>query len=229
MGPIQVFILDEHQLFADALALRLAHEPGITVIGSASSVELAHAAIDLRHPDIVTVELAVGRDGDGDVVQSLRARYPTIAIVVVAGSDDVRTAARAVKSGAHGFVGKAATLTELLTALRIVHGGEAHIPAHLLRGVLEELRQPYDERSEWQDRLGRLTSRELTVIQLMVAGLDPAAIAERLFLSLHTVRTHIKNILAKLEVHSSLEAVSVALRAGLRPNGAGSTSGSGTV
>ena len=69
----------------------------------------------------------------------------------------------------------------------------------------------------WQEKVDRLTQREREVLELMVAGLDRAAIAERLYLSINTVRTHSKNILAKLGVHSSLEAVSVALRAGMRP------------
>jgi NarL family two-component system response regulator LiaR len=121
-------------------------------------------------------------------------------------------------------VGKSAATDELIEAFHAVLAGEARLPKRLLAPVLRAL-QEAPRFNEWQERVNVLTPREQEILALLVAGRDRASIAEELVVSINTVRTHTKNILAKLDVHSSIEAVSIALRAGMRPAKARATAG----
>ena len=142
----------------------------------------------------------------------LTRREPPIRVIAMFAGEDPAAATDEIRAGATAVVTKETSIADLCQALVAVMEGGAWVPSHLLGDVLKELstgRRP----NQFGERIGRLTARERDVIDLMVAGRDRAAIAQELFLSINTVRTHTKNILAKLEVHSSLEAVSVALKA----------------
>ena len=216
----RVLIVDDHKMFTDALAWRLGSEPDLEVVAVATTERDALQAIDLRHPDVVVLDVELEARGDGiELLRSLEDAQPDTRVLVVTAHDDATTAARALSAGARAFVPKDTPPDDLVSVLRAVVAGETHVPPDLLTHVISELRRSNGAKNVWQEKVDRLTQREREVLELMVAGLDRAAIAERLYLSINTVRTHSKNILAKLGVHSSLEAVSVALRAGMRPDG----------
>ena len=137
------------------------------------------------------------------------------AVVVVTGHETVEVAALAVRAGAKGFVSKLDHTEELVETIRAVHQGRPGSPNRLLAGILAELQRAAKEDDELVRRLSLLTDREREVLAYLAAGTERAAIARELFISAHTVRTHVQRILTKLGVHSQLEAVSVALRAGL--------------
>lgn len=214
----RVLIVDDHKVFADALSWRLNAEPDLEVVAVANTPNAALRAIDLRDPDVVVLDVELAENGDGiDLIRSLQETSPGTRVLVVTAHDDPSTAVRAVGAGARAFVPKDTPSDELVVVVRAVMAGETRVPPQLLTEVISSLRRVNAEQNEWQQKLARLTAREREVLELMVAGLDRAAIAKRLYLSINTVRTHNKNILSKLDVHSSLEAVSVALRAGMRP------------
>jgi DNA-binding NarL/FixJ family response regulator len=134
-------------------------------------------------------------------------------LVVTSASEDVQRAFESARVGASAFVSKASGFDEMVRAILGAVRGESWIPPRLLTGVLEEFRSRRAE-LDHDYRVQRLTEREREVLRYMMAGFGRARIAEELLLSINTVRTHAQNILWKLEVHSSLEAVSVALQAG---------------
>lgn len=214
----RVLIVDDHKVFAQALSWRLSAEPDLEVVGVAVSHQAALRAIDLRNPDVVVLDVELGDQEDGvALLRELQEIGSSANVLVVTAHDDWQTATRAVSAGARGFVPKDTPAEEIAAVLRGVAAGDTLVPPRLLTKVISQMRQANGTRSVWQERVERLTPREQEVLALMVSGLDRASIARRLFLSVNTVRTHNKNILAKLEVHSTLEAVSVALRAGIRP------------
>jgi DNA-binding NarL/FixJ family response regulator len=137
--------------------------------------------------------------------------------VVLAEKDDPRRAALALQAGASGWVAKDCSLQRLLTVVRGVLRDETHLPPALLTGVLRELTAARKHRTESEQLVESLTPREREVLRCMVAGLGRKAVAERLYLSPHTVRTHMQNVLGKLGVHSTLAAVALARRAGVGP------------
>ncbi|WP_406148303.1 LuxR C-terminal-related transcriptional regulator [Streptomyces sp. NBC_01012] len=161
---------------------------------------------------------AGGVQVDGiSLVAGVRAGQPRIRTVVLAEKDDPRRAATALQAGASGWVAKDCSLQRLLAVIRGVLRDETHLPAALLTGVLRELTAARKHRTESEQLVESLTPREREVLRCMVAGLGRKAVAERLFLSPHTVRTHMQNVLGKLGVHSTLAAVALARRAGVGP------------
>ncbi|CAL9469880.1 LuxR C-terminal-related transcriptional regulator [Streptomyces sp. enrichment culture] len=151
------------------------------------------------------------------LVGGVRAAHPGVRTVVLAEKDDPRRAALALQAGACGWVAKDCSLSRLLTVIRGVLRDETHLPPALLTGVLRELTAARRHRTESERLVESLTPREREVLRCMVAGLGRKAVAERLYLSPHTVRTHMQNVLGKLGVHSTLAAVALARRAGVGP------------
>ncbi|MEW2547765.1 response regulator transcription factor [Streptomyces sp. NPDC047002] len=151
------------------------------------------------------------------LVAGVRSSHPAVRTVVLAERDDPRRAALALQAGAFGWVAKDCSLQRLLAVIRGVLRDETHLPPALLTGVLRELTAARKHRTESERLVESLTPREREVLRCMVAGLGRKAVAERLYLSPHTVRTHMQNVLGKLGVHSTLAAVALARRAGVGP------------
>jgi DNA-binding NarL/FixJ family response regulator len=209
-------VVDDHELFVDALARRLEIEPSVELVGRANSTATAMRALGRATVDVVIVDADLDGDDGMALVASIVSQELAPAVVVVTGHETVEVAARAVRAGAKGFVSKLDHTEELVDTVRAVHQGETRLPNRLLAGILAELQRAAREDDELVRRLALLTDREREVLAYLAAGTDRAAIARELFISAHTVRTHVQRILTKLGVHSQLEAVSVALRAGLR-------------
>jgi DNA-binding NarL/FixJ family response regulator len=209
--PIRVLVADRERAVAQALARSLAGSPDFAMIGWCSTLRDAEAQAVSERPDVVVLDERLAQGKLLSAIAELQKLRPEVAVVVTSPDADVNRALDAVRSGAAGFVAKDGDLREMTDTVRGVARGEMWVPPALLSGVLQGIlgrSVPED------DRLARLTDREQQVLACMVRGLDRARIAQELILSINTVRTHTQNILAKLEVHSSLEAVSVALRSG---------------
>ncbi|MFI7009856.1 LuxR C-terminal-related transcriptional regulator [Streptomyces sp. NPDC050145] len=242
MVRIRVLVVDDHRIFAESLAAALAAEPDVEVAAAGSGPAalrcLERAAGEGRRFDVMLVDADLGtaaaeglrppaavpdgaaQDGlvDGiSLVAGVRSGRPAVRTVVLAERDDPRRAALALQAGASGWVAKDCSLSRLLTVIRGVLRDETHLPPALLTGVLRELTAARKHRTESEQLVESLTPREREVLRCMVAGLGRKAVAERLFLSPHTVRTHMQNVLGKLGVHSTLAAVALARRAGVGP------------
>ncbi|MFJ2866967.1 LuxR C-terminal-related transcriptional regulator [Kitasatospora sp. NPDC087314] len=287
MGRIRVLVVDDHRIFAEALAAALAAEPDVEVgaAGSAAAAEraLERAAVEGRAFDVVLIDADLGAEGAGatgartrpgqdpadaarrrlappvppprhpatppvapsggrpvdllrpdpyradplraapptsdgiTLLARLRRAHPGLRAVVLAAVDDPHRAARALHAGATGWVAKESSLARLLAVVRGVLRDETHLPPALLTGVIRELTTARRDRTESERLVDTLTPREKQILRCMVAGLGRQAVAERLYLSPHTVRTHMQNVLGKLGVHSTLAAVAVARRAGVGP------------
>ncbi|NBM18765.1 response regulator transcription factor [Streptomyces sp. GC420] len=240
MVRIRVLVVDDHRIFAESLAAALAAEPDVEVSAAGSGPAalrcLERAAAEGRRFDVLLVDADLGsahgppvvaravpdqaEDGlvDGiSLVAGVRTVQPSVRTVVLAEKDDPRRAALALQAGASGWVAKDCSLQRLLAVIRGVLREETHLPPALLTGVLRELTAARKHRTESERLVESLTPREREVLRCMVAGLGRKAVAERLFLSPHTVRTHMQNVLGKLGVHSTLAAVALARRAGVGP------------
>ncbi|MER5550202.1 response regulator transcription factor [Streptomyces sp. NPDC002793] len=256
VARIRVLVVDDHRIFAESLAAALAAEPDVDVSAAGSGPAalrcLERATAEGRRYDVMLVDAELGilapgavrsvpaqrgaPDGAADgapvdgisLVAGVRAGHQDLRTVVLAEKDDPRRAATALQAGASGWVAKDCSLQRLLTVIRGVLRDETHLPAALLTGVLRELTAARKHRTESEQLVESLTPREREVLRCMVAGLGRKAVAERLFLSPHTVRTHMQNVLGKLGVHSTLAAVALARRAGVGPAALGPVSGSGS-
>lgn len=243
VARIRVLVVDDHRIFAESLAAALAAEQDVDVSaagsGPAAMRALERAAGEGRRFDVLLIDADLGTvaaDGvpgqrvpgqegtptegavDGiSLVAGVRSGQPAVRTVVLAERDDPRRAAAALQAGAGGWVAKDCSLSRLLAVIRGVLRDETHLPPALLTGVLRELTAARKHRTESERLVESLTPREREVLRCMVAGLGRKAVAERLYLSPHTVRTHMQNVLGKLGVHSTLAAVALARRAGVGP------------
>lgn len=210
-----LLVVDDHENVAVAIA-HLAATDGWHPVHVADGCQTALASAAQHRPDLVTVDLSLGDENGLDLIVELREQYPHLPIAVLTATGTAERAVDCLKAGANAFIPKSTQPDELMAALRAALDGHTWLPVGMIGPVLQTVLDP-PPASEWEELVNNLSAREHTVLELMVAGLDRRDIAGTLTISLNTVRTHVKNILAKLGVHSSLEAVSLALRAGMRP------------
>jgi len=213
----KVVIVDGHEDLLEALADLLSRS-GWGPVTTATSAAAGFVAIERLRPDVAIIDLSVS-DGEGmHLVHRVRGLRDAPPLVVLSARSATDVAVASVRAGARAFVPKSARAQDVVDAAEAVVAGGGWMPDDLLGDVLASLLEPKAP-TEWEALVQGLTRREREVLDLMVEGFARPSIARYLDISLNTVRSHTKNILAKLGVHSSLEAVSVALRAGVRPSG----------
>jgi DNA-binding NarL/FixJ family response regulator len=201
---ITVVVVGEERTFADALAIRLNAEEDIRVV----AVALPTATTAGWHADIILL--------DADFAGSVRfcraatsgPPNPTRVIMLSQTSEPSRIVA-AIEAGAHAWVRKDESIEYLLRVLRGVAKGETWLPPAETGNVLSLLLRERDGRKDDDRLLALLTPRERQVLACLAEGVGRNQIAERLNLRANTVRTHLQNIMAKLGVHSALEAVAL--------------------
>lgn len=208
---VRVLIVDDHQIFAEALAATLRLKPDFAVVGVATTGPQAIGIARESPPDVVLLDFHLPGYSAEEAMQRLREAAPDAKVLVITSDTSDQTWARAVRMGAVGCVTKDKALADVEDALRAAHEGRPLISAERLRAVLDSLAatRPTTETGE------QLTEREVEILLLLADGKDNQAIADALFISPNTVRTHLQNIFSKLGVHSKLEAVTLAAKTGL--------------
>jgi DNA-binding NarL/FixJ family response regulator len=213
--PVKLLIVDDHQVFAEGLEAVFRAEPGFEPLAAVTDPDLVVAAVTAQRPDAVIMDVHLGDVNGIDLTAMLTAQPDPPAVVVLTAYCDTATAINAFQAGAMGFVSKEGPAEHVVTAVRAAVLGGTWFPAGLLGMVLAATQDPFSD--PLGQLFGQLTEREREVLQMMVSGLDRQGIAARLYRSPDTVKTHIRNIAAKLGTQSATEAVAVALNAGLRP------------
>jgi DNA-binding NarL/FixJ family response regulator len=227
VSEISVLIVDDHELFAEAVRSLLAREPDLGPVWIARTVPEARTLLGRYQPAVVVLDLLLG-DGSGlQVADYVREHSAGSRMLMLTGFTSPDPAVAALQRGVLGWLPKTVDSDRLVTAIRGVARGEAWLPPDLLGNVLPRL--VAQAGTAPPDQLAALTPREGEVLQCMVDGLSRGEIASRLYLSDNTVRTHTQNLLAKLGVHSTLESVALAMRLGMVPRSAwrGGPPGSG--
>ena len=213
---IHVLLVDDHASFRQPLTFMMERGPDFEVVAQAGSlVEGRRVLKDAKEVDIAVVDLHLP-DGNGvDLIRDLHAANPHAKVLTLTASLDRREHARAVEAGAEGVAHKSVGISEIIDLVRRLSRGEQLLST---TEVIELLRLVGEEREQSraaQAALGRLTQRELEVLQSLAEGLNDKQIAERLHISSETSRTHMVNILRKLGLESRLQALVYAVRYGV--------------
>jgi two-component system NarL family response regulator len=216
--PIRVLIVDDHALFRRGLQMVLAEEAGIEVVGEASdgaeAVEKAGQAL----PDVVLMDIRMPRSSGIEACRAMKELSPSAKIVMLTISDEEEDLFEAIRAGASGYLLKDIPYDEVADVVRAVHGGQSLINPSMAAKLLAEFAamatRDGSERAE-QVPAPRLTEREIEVLKLVARGMNNRDIAKELFISENTVKNHVRNILEKLQIHSRMEAVMIAVRENL--------------
>ena len=207
--PVRVLIVDDHQMFASSLAHALTVEDDLLVVGVATSLEGARTQTSATAPDVVLLDQRLP-DGDGvGAIAALQSLRPSVQIVILTATTSERVLVAAMEAGAAGFIAKTQPLDDVIDGVRAAAQGESVVSSKLLSRLLPRLHR----RS--RAPATTLTERERQILDLLAQGLQNADIAQRLSLSVHTVRNHVANLSAKLGAHSKLEVLAIAVRDGL--------------
>jgi two-component system response regulator NreC len=209
---IRVFITDDHEIYLEGLALLLNKQEGIEVTGTATSgKELLGCVQKGLDTDILLLDVYLPDMPEEEIVQQIRSAYPDLRIIYLTLLRGTRYVHKLAKYNIQGYILKNATLDELLVALRSVHEGGRYFSKDIHIGDRDEdFRNTITIEDRQIDEI--LSRRELEVLRLICKEYSNAEIAEKLFLSVSTVETHRKNLIAKLGVNNTVGLVKFALR-----------------
>jgi DNA-binding NarL/FixJ family response regulator len=207
MLSTRLLIVDNHTLFRQGLVSLLQSEPGFEVVGEAGSGEEALKLVPRIQPDVVLMDVKMPGIGGVEATRRLVEATPQARVLMLTVSEEEESLFAAIQAGARGYILKSADADELLEAIRHVHAGEAMISPVMTFRLMQALRNggvhsPLPELP--------LTSREQDVFQLLAQGASNRQIAKALTITENTVKTHVRNILEKLELRNRSEVAAYA-------------------
>lgn len=212
-APVRVFLLDDHEVVRRGLHDLLDSQPGIEVVGEASTAEQALARGPALRPDVAVLDVRLP-DGDGiSVCRELRSRMPDLACLMLTSFDDEDALLDAIMAGAAGYVLKEIKGSDLVSAVRTVATGQSMLDPATTARLMRSLRDPEADNPPQDRRLAALSERERSVLRLIGEGLTNRQIAGQLYLSEKTVKNHISRLLSKLGVERRVQAAVIAAQA----------------
>ena len=201
---IRVMIVDDHAVVRSGLGAFLSVIPDLELVGEAENGELAVVRCGHLHPDVILMDLMMpGTDGV-TATRLIREKHPQTQIIALTSFQEDELVQNAMKAGAIGYLMKNVSAQELSAAIRAARAGKMTLSPEAAQALVHAAQQAAETES--------LTERELDVLSLMVEGMNNAEIAERLVVSLSTVKYHISNILMKLNVENRVAAVTTAMQ-----------------
>src|SRR5919199_3255297 len=211
----RLLLVDDHALCREGLAGLLAYQEDFKVVGEAEDADAAVAEARRVCPDVVLMDIDLPGEDGVSATRRIKSAAPEATVVMLTAYDDTDRLLDALKAGAQGYLLKNIRSAELLDQLRGLAAGEAPISRRMATRMLEEFRRGHEQQESQSAELeGELTARELEVLELVAMRLQNKEIAERLVISEHTVKNHLKNILAKLHLRSRRQAAAYGLARG---------------
>jgi DNA-binding NarL/FixJ family response regulator len=211
---VRIVIVDDHAMVRAGLRMLVEQEPGLHIVGEAAELEEAVRITAREQPDFILLDLDIAGQNGIDILPELLSTAPRARVLVLTGVRNPEAHRDAVRSGAAGVLMKDRAAEVLIKAIRKVHAGESWVDRVTMSRVLAELRdghRPHEPDPE-QAKIATLSDREREVLDLVCQGFKNREIAERLFISDHTVRHHIAAIFSKLDVSGRLELILYAFR-----------------
>ena len=201
---MRLVLIEDHQALREGLELLLRRH-GVDVVGTAGTAAEGRELIERLEPDVSLVDIRLGDDSGIELTRKVLDADSSRRVVLYTGSSDVELLISGLDSGARGYALKEGTPTELTGALATVAAGGTYVDPRLRPALLS---------GRTTQRMPSLSKREREIMDLLSQGLTGEDVAERLVLSSETVKTHIRNAMSKLEAHTRVHAVAIALREG---------------
>jgi DNA-binding NarL/FixJ family response regulator len=214
-APISLLIVHDHRMFGEAVELLLTAGGDFEIVGSVATVAEAMEVCDRSSPDVILLGIDLPGANWLESMRALKSKCPDCRALIITAFPHPSVIAQAIEAGASGCIPKSHAVIDLVDSVKRVAAGELVLPSRDLAAVLGELQTNLRVRLDSGELLDRLTDRERQILQAVAKGRSTDEVAATMFISRHTVRGHVKNILSKLQVHSKWEAVTLALRHGL--------------
>lgn len=210
--PLRVAVVARQSLVRSMFAVALENEAGFAKPEQVPSLDQLMERFRFNRPDVALVEAELF-DGDwAGMLAKVERKLPGCAVLAFGGGGRPDWLVDGVVAGLGGYITRDASLVQLVAALRVVAQGELALPRRLVRDLMRELVRSRQTHEDATACLGRLTPQEQRVLGLLAGGASNVAIATDLAISPQTARTHVQNILGKLDVHSRLEAMAYVLQ-----------------
>ncbi|MBS2036022.1 response regulator transcription factor [bacterium] len=203
----KVLLVDDHPVFRDGLKSVVESHPQLRVVAEASSADEAMDKLQMCSPDFLITDLRLASSCGHDLIQQALAVSPGLMVVVVSVNSQSADVVRAIESGASAYLTKGASREEILRALSEVLEGRSFLHAEVAHVLFNRVRKPKSSSEE----LLEVTPREQEVLELLCLGKTPRDIGDSLFMSVSTVKTHVRNLYRKLNVSSRTQLVLKAL------------------
>ncbi|MGD0366254.1 MAG: response regulator transcription factor [Acidobacteriaceae bacterium] len=204
-SPIRILIADDHPLFRDGLRRLLQAEPGFEVVGEASDGDVLVDLARKTRPDILLLDLSMPRQDGMEVLRELSLSKIPVRTLLLTASIEKAQIVQALKLGAYGVIMKEATTQRLFDSIQCVMAGQYWIGRESVSDLVRALRSIAPTENGVRGKDYGLTTRELEIVTLVVAGYSNPDIAQRCSISEQTVKHHISNIFDKLGVSNRLE------------------------
>jgi DNA-binding NarL/FixJ family response regulator len=212
-GSVRVMVANSQSLFREAVKAALESRTEMEVVAEACDGVQAVSEARRASPDVALVEAELP-NGDGvRTTRLIREEVPGCRVLVLSDQRDDLVLLNAVEAGASGYLTYESPLAQLIEAAHVLSTGGTFVPRDMIGDLLDGLIHRRRAENVARERIVRLTPRERNVLSLLIEGADNNRISQALVISPQTARTHVQNVLAKLEVHSRLEAVAFVARA----------------
>jgi DNA-binding NarL/FixJ family response regulator len=204
--PIALVLIDDNRLLREGLAAMIHTQPGFRVLAASADVEEAITEVRRTKPDIVLVDFGLADFDSLALTSTVRTEVPEARVIVMGLMPAQEDVADYVRAGASGFIMKDASFEDFFATISTVAAGEQVLPKALTESLFTQIVRNAATRDKAQAREAvRVTARERQVIDLLAEGLNNKEIAARLHIAVHTVKSHVHNVLEKLALHSRLE------------------------
>src|SRR6202167_1510526 len=208
-----VFIVDDHPLLRQGLALLVNRERDLAVCGEAEEAPTAMKALAAARPDIVIADISLNGPDGLDLLKNLRILYPDLPVLILSMHDESIYAERALRARANGYIMKQEATEKVLVAVRRILGGDIYLSDRMANKLLHQYVSGAS--ADMNSRLSSLSDRELEVFRLIGEGRSTRQIAEKLHLSIKTVETYQAHIKEKLSLNSGRELVQHAIQSNI--------------
>jgi DNA-binding NarL/FixJ family response regulator len=204
MTTVKCMVVDDHVAVRAGVKLIIGSDPELRMVGEAASGEAAVAMAARRHPDVILMDIVLGRGIDGmEATVQILAAQPDIGVIMFTAYGERHQLAKGLDIGARGYVLKDAHPDEVIRAVRTVAGGGAYVDPSLGGELVSR---------DALLQITKLTDRERDILSMMAAGVASREIAAKLFLSTETIRTHLRSAMRKLDADTRTQAVALAIR-----------------
>ncbi len=210
---IRIVVADDHQVVLEGLVALLEAEPGMQVVGQATNGRQALEEVRRTRPDVALLDITMPEMSGLDITRALTGELPGVGTLILTMHDEEAFFFEALQGGASGYILKGADKEEIMSAIGVVASGGVYIPPQFAKGLVQEALKQREspESASWEP----LTDREQQVLHLIADGFTNKEIADRLVLSLNTVKSHRLRLYQKLRLHTRAELVAFARRKGI--------------